>query len=96
MKARIFHDEGEEMILVPLLMQKRNFDALVRAEDNDQIGGIPVGSISILYDEGAAEPIARLLVNSDPELKAIQRMHGFVGGATEVFNPELDNSPRDD
>ena len=81
MRRREFHDGDFEMIEVPLVMRRQNFDALVEAGNNDAM--IPVGRISFAYDEGAVDPVVRLMVNSDAELKEIQRQMGFLAGPVD-------------
>jgi hypothetical protein len=75
---KIYQDGDNEMVEVPLVMQKRNFDALVAANKVDDY--IPVSGIAFEYDEASVHPVVRQMVRSDgDEMKERQRQMGFYG-----------------
>jgi hypothetical protein len=73
---RVFMDGDNEVVEVVLRMQKRNFDALVKAEEDGLT--IPIGGgISIAFDESEAKPVARLLVKGNDSVREEQERMGF-------------------
>ena len=77
MKTRDYDDGDNEVVEVPLRMQKRNFDALVKAHEDGK--AVPVSGISFLYDDGMAVPYVRLIASSGADQKEEQQAMGFYG-----------------
>jgi|SRR5215510_5420820 len=74
---KIFNDGDNEVIEVPLRMQKRNFDALVKAYKDGT--HVPCSGISFVYDESVPNPCVRVIATANPGQKEEQVAMGFYG-----------------
>lgn len=66
---------SDDTIEVRLKMRRKNFDALVKADEDGT--KIPCLGISIYYDQTEGAPVARLIVGATPEQKEIHKEMGF-------------------